>query len=176
MTFHIQLSNPVTSSYIEDDNVESLGEVIEDLFQLDTEDAFICWNGISIALSYKYDISVIISDILDMLKEITSSSSGNITVNWPSNTFRAEWDIAWVDDELTCKSNWKSVSGSIESILNQHSVVTTTTTNFINEWGSLLNYLANCLTRAGVKIEHLEEAKVLAKLQPKILKSGRLYS
>lgn len=174
MTFHIQVSNPVTCP-IEEDNIESLGEVIEDLFPMDTEDAYICWNGISVALSYKYDISVIISDILYMLEEVTSLNSGNISVNWPSNTFRADWDISWVDDELMCKSNWESVSGSIEAILNEHSTVTTSTTSFINEWGSLLNHLSKHLMQAGAKISHLRDAKILARLQTKILNQGQLY-
>jgi len=175
MTFYIQVSNPISFS-IEEDDVESLGEVIEDIFPMDTEDAYICWNGISVALSYKYDISVIISDILCMLEEITSSNSGNISVNWPSNTFRADWNISWVDDELTCKSSWENVSGSIESILNKHSIVTTTTTNFISEWGSLIDHLSKHLMQASVKIGHLEDAKTLARLQPKFLNPGHLYS
>ena len=62
MSFFIQCSSPqIAKNYVIEGN--SLRDCIEDLFPMRTEEALICWNGIRIPLSYKYDISLMVEVI-----------------------------------------------------------------------------------------------------------------
>ena len=56
MAFYIQASNPRFIESISYE-VESLSDAVESIFPLNTENAFLVWNYISVPLSYKYDIS-----------------------------------------------------------------------------------------------------------------------
>ena len=69
LNFYIQASNPRFQDSI---NIydESLSDAIESVFPLNTENAILVWNYISIPLSYKYDISYMIEDILQLLDEL----------------------------------------------------------------------------------------------------------
>ena len=69
MNFYIQTSNPYiineTNAY---DN--KLSEAIESVFPMNTEELILFWNHVGIPLSYKYDISYMIDDILMILKNM----------------------------------------------------------------------------------------------------------
>ena len=59
MNFYIQASNPraLKPSFIE----ENLSAAIESVFPMNTENAILFWNHIAIPLSYKYDISYMVT-------------------------------------------------------------------------------------------------------------------
>jgi len=46
-----------------------------------TEDAILIWNAIYIPLNYKYDISYMIDDILNLLKKIRENLYGEIKID-----------------------------------------------------------------------------------------------
>ena len=72
MYFAIQVCNPIIQVSLEK-QVEYLEEAIETIFSEDTEDAYFLWNWIPIRVSYKYDLSIIIEDILILLDDLLSS-------------------------------------------------------------------------------------------------------
>lgn len=118
MPFYIQVNSPRTQSF-DSSEIESLSELIEEMFPMDTEDAILSWNGVPAALSYKYDISVMIEDILEMLFCISKGSSGSMVISWPSNTFRADWELSWSENHLSGHSVWHEMTGGVEAILNE---------------------------------------------------------
>ncbi|BAY41833.1 hypothetical protein NIES2111_62290 (plasmid) [Nostoc sp. NIES-2111] len=71
MSFYIQVSNPIFL-YSPSEIVSDLAEAIQVIYPMETEKAFIIWNHTYIPLSYKYNLSVIIDDILPMLSDLTS--------------------------------------------------------------------------------------------------------
>ena len=134
------------------DDVQSLEEIIEDLFPLETEDAYINWNGIRIALNYKYDVSTILQDALSMLEDLLSHNTGDRLVSWPSISFRATWHLRWSQGQLLVEASWEQVCGNLMPILAEIGPVQIQVDAFVAEWMELVNLLAERLisARAGV--------------------------
>lgn len=75
MNFYIQANNPkVLKEYNAED--ESIADAMETIFPLYTESAILVWNHISIPLSYKYDISYMMDDVLDLLESFMQAKNG----------------------------------------------------------------------------------------------------
>jgi hypothetical protein len=148
MFFGIQVSAPrcVDDSQLGAE-AESLKEVIEDLFEHDTEDAYLNWNGSRIALNYKYDISVIIPEILSMVDTLLECRHGTNVVQWPSNTFRATWHLSWSNGQLTILADWIQLTGRVESSLQSVSKLEVQVDDFVAEWSELLRFLASRFDR-----------------------------
>lgn len=138
MPFAIQASNPEFCAEFHEAD-ESLSDFIESLFPLHTEFALLIWNGMFVPLSYKYDISIIIEDILEMLECIMSSQTGNLEVTWPSNTFCSHWKLEWSDDSVSIVTVWTSVIGQTEEKLNNVPEVRLGKAQFIAEWAEILS-------------------------------------
>ena len=112
MNFHIQVSNPLflsSSSEI----VSDLAEAIQVVFPIDTEDAFIVWNYTYIPLGYKYDLSVIIDDLLPMLSDLITQKEGSYRACFGSDTFNAEWNLEWYDEKLYIAAKWNNLAGNL---------------------------------------------------------------
>lgn len=103
--FVIQAGSPRSWDRIDDDE-ESLGDAIEEVFMLHSEDAILRWNGISLSLGYKYDVSLLVEDLLPIIEELQSRTSGEIANHWVSNTFAHNWIFKWTGDRLTIHSEW----------------------------------------------------------------------
>lgn len=149
VVFRIQASNPRNNAtHIESDC--KLSEAIETIFPMMTEDAFIIWKAIHIPLSYKYDISYMIDDVLSMLKMIRNNPEGaRMSIHWPSNTFSCIWDISWDDSMLQISSKWNSVVGGVTPLLNSESELKAKKKGFVAEWKSILRVLIENLESCG---------------------------
>lgn len=79
MVFCIQASAPDYCKKINLNN-KCLSEAIESVFLLQTENAIMRWNYICIPLSYKYDISYMIDDILKLIGRLQDDVSGRIII------------------------------------------------------------------------------------------------
>ncbi|AWM79933.1 hypothetical protein DKL61_05930 [Gammaproteobacteria bacterium ESL0073] len=117
MIFSIQVSNP-TYSTITNNDYDSIGDLLEDIFPLNTEQCIMFWNHVCIPLSYKYDISIILDDIIFIINEVSNNTNGYLEIDWPSNTFSAKWYISWDSVDLKINTKWYNIVGNIESILN----------------------------------------------------------
>jgi hypothetical protein len=137
MEFLIQANNPRPSNLVSPDD-SSLGEAIETIFPLHTDFVLLGWNNVYVPLTYKYDISVIINDIIAMLNSIVARDEGSITVFWPSNTFRTRWILTWTATELAITTAWESVIGGTESMLNKVPSLNIDKQTFLSEWKPLL--------------------------------------
>lgn len=174
MVFQIQASSPCARRHCVAQE-ENLREAIEDIFPQDTEDAFINWNGSYFPLSYKYDWPVIIEDVQRMLGALIESEDSKHTVNWPSNTFNATWNLSWSRGVLDCKADWVSVTGSIEEQLAQSGGIQITVSKFVAEWKQPLQRITSALGRIGYRTASLPGLDHLQALVGQIEEAGQLY-
>jgi hypothetical protein len=172
--FRIQTSNPrISGEYDPDD--ETLDESVETCFLLNTEMALIVWQGVFIPLHYKYTISTILLDILNMLQILLDKQDGVLDLTWPSNDFNTRWVMSWQDDILTIDAEWNSVLGRVENILNKLDTLHLSKSEFIYEWKALLEVIINCLTKCGYNESTVCDFKKLKLIHSRIEKKGILY-
>ena len=175
MKFCIQASCPHELS-IYDPEDETLDEAIETVYPLQTESAFIVWEHVFIPLSYKYDISVMLSDILKILEALMTSSEGEHIVHWPTNTFAAVWRMHWKNEHMTIHAEWRELVGGLETLLNSHNKpLTLNKHNFLCEWKQILCNVMNALTGAGYTEQNLPEMMRLISVYENIQGEGALY-
>lgn len=136
MKFAIQIGN--ISSKIPTADYFSVGDAIELSTELHQEHLIIYWNHVAIPVSYKYDLSVIVDDILELIEFLLDENATEKTLQWASNTFRASWVLRKDKDQLTIDSNWESISGNIEPLLNERSTLEISLADFLAEWKEVL--------------------------------------
>lgn len=139
--FSIQLSAPRTLNASVRD-ADSLADVLQEIFAHECEDAYLNWNGVRIALNYKYDVSVIIGDVVLMLDSLTERPCGECVIEWPSSSFRASWHVRWSDGRLAISADWIRVTGGIEAALRSVPRLEISIDEFIAEWAELVRLLA----------------------------------
>lgn len=173
MRFSIQASRPRTTAK-HDAEDSTLDEAIQTAFPLHTEAAFLCWDNCFIPLSYKYDISLMILDIIGMLESIIEQPSGPLHIDWASNTFAATWDIDWGRENVRIRSEWHSVVGENRPQdlaptmeLSRH--------DFISEWRELLLRAAEGLSECAYGSSTIAELTRLQALLERMPRSGVLY-
>ena len=174
MTFFIQASSPAVVAEV-DASEDDLREAIEDVFEFETEDAILNWNGVSVVVSYKYDISVMVDDLVDMLLAVQSTSVGSLVVTWPSNTFQATWHITWDERGLACTATWNSVSGGVEDVLSKTGDINLSRGAFLAEWKAPLERVVSALRRAGYSARELPRLEQIEQILAHLVQPGRLY-
>lgn len=174
MVFYIQASNPRFIKGINDED-KSLSEAVESAFPLNTENAMLVWNYISVPLSYKYDISYMVDDIIDLLSILQSQNCGKKIIHWLPDTFRSDWKISWDNGKIEIQAHWECTIGHLEKILNEHEIVSLTIKNFESEWREVLYMVIKGLESCGYDIKRIEGMEDLLKQYNRISDSGILY-
>lgn len=172
--FWIQAGYP-RFSRVRDDSDESLDEALETIFPLWSESAMLAWHGVYIPLSYKYDISVMCSDILMMLEKIMTSVSAGMDIAWPSSTFAARWDIAWKDGEIDIRAEWHSVTGALEGLLENRTRILVPKDAFLAEWKAVLANVLRALQGAGYDAGQIPDMDRLVRVHGLLPRNGLLY-
>ncbi|MGB0384888.1 MAG: hypothetical protein ACPGWR_08710 [Ardenticatenaceae bacterium] len=183
MQFHILASNPIVTKplnhsadiiYSDDIRriVEDLSEAIESIFPMDTKDAFLVWNGAYIPINYKYDLSVLIDDLLPLLSEILNENSGSYEVEWGSDTFSADWTLDWDEERITIMAQWHEVLADIESLRN-NSKIEMDLNNFLYEWQGLLRKVIDALKLVDIELIDNESLDTLKWVESSIPKQSR---
>lgn len=174
MDFYIQVCNPEYSFQYNDNDV-TLSDAIESAFLLNTENAIMVWNHINIPLSYKYDVSYMMEDILHLLNLLKNAEKGNVNICWLPDTFRSDWKIEWNNGKLCILSQWESVVGNLEIILNANSKIVVDTIDFRREWKELLYIVIQALVNCGYDKKKIEGMKNLVEQYEDIDEKGILY-
>lgn len=174
MEFYIQANNPRTSNNI-NDNDESLSEAIESAFILNTESAILVWNYICIPLSYKYDISYMIEDLLELLYCIQNIEKGEKKIHWLPDTFRCDWSIAWNHGQMEIISYWECTEGHLEGLLNEYPKISVSVKYFMSEWKEVLHIVLRGLNRCGYSESRIKGMKQLLEQFNRIEGRGILY-
>lgn len=148
MMFCIQASNPrVLNEYDKTD--DDLSSAIETAFPMMTEDAIMVWHNIHIPLSYKYDISYMVGDILNLLKRLREDLGGEQKICWLPDTFRSDWIVRWKNNLIDIEAYWEDTAGDLSAMLNNTSNITLAKQDFIYEWKQLLGNVINGLRKCG---------------------------
>lgn len=172
--FIIQSSNPRAESDCDPDDA-SLSDAIQTVFPMDTERMLMVWNGIYIPLGYKYDVSLMVDDILDLCSNIFAVIEGHQRVCWPSNTFAAAWDVRWGSDMVTIEAQWNRVVGGTEAMLNERSCISIPQEDFLAEWKRPLEIVDDALRNAGYTQQQIPRLTVLRNIITRLPGHGHLY-
>lgn len=173
--FAIQVSNPVVLTPVKG-QVEYLYQAIQEIFPDTTEEAYLLWNWIPVRIDYKYDLYMLIDDIPPLLDALLNSDKGSQRVCWGSNSFRAEWKLEWASNRLIIASQWDSIAGNYEDLLNSRSQLEIEQDMFLWEWKALLRKVIEAIDFTGIKIANQEELNSLCKLEAAITRLGRRYA
>lgn len=174
MIFYMQANNPKCQGALDFNNT-FLSEAIEDIFPLYTENAIMSWNYISIPLSYKYDISYMIDDIVKLLNVLRNKKSGKYIVNWLPDTFRCNWSICWKEGEMEIDSMWECTVGDLENILNNRNKIIISVAAFSAEWKKILEVIIKNLEMCGYNKNNLNGMRELVEEYNNIIETGILY-
>ncbi len=147
----IQISNPNLLN-LKNDNDSNIEEAIETIFPSDTEYALLIWDNIFIPLSYKYDISKMISDFI-LLEKFILSKEKYIDIYWASNTFSSIWKLERNQNMINIQSKWNCVLGGLTDLLNCKSEITIDSNQLRIELLSMLNFLKLCLDKCDYSSE-----------------------
>lgn len=173
-SFSIQVCNPAVESFV-GKQVKYLYQAIETIFYDNTEEAHFLWNLIPIRMNYKYDLPVLIDDIPSLLDVLLNSDKGSYQVQWGSNSFRAKWELEWVDGQLIIASHWDSVAGAYEDLLNSRSQIVIKQDTFLYEWKALLKKVIEAINISGIQVTNQEELELIYRLESAIARFGYRY-
>ena len=175
MPFWIQVGNPTTVSSPAFRKDTDLPEALQAMFPMETEDAIVAWNHVLIPVSYKYDLSVILEDVLELLNRLVGKRRDSFSISFGSDTFQTKWQVTQVSADLRIESHWSGVSGSIEPLLNQRSLLEIPVTEFLSEWKELLRMVLDCCQRSGLSEMDCQGIRALHQMVRQIPGNGRLY-
>lgn len=171
MNFLVQSSRPQNSSEFCIDD-KKISEAIETIFPMMTEDALLVWDTSYIPLSYKYDISYMIEDILHMLKSIRENPKGQIKIAWPTNSFACNWTLTWGNEILIINSKWRPEPGNPLDNLSELKI---NILAFTYEWKMVLRILIENLEICGYNKNNLKDMNMLYDEFQSIKCYGLLY-
>ena len=149
--FYIDIGKPIhrcIKGAFEDD----LSDAIQAAFPMETEDAHIIWCGTPVALSYKYDVSVIMEDVICMLEQCSKENAGCIQVNFGSSTFNANWKLRIEVDSVLVTAQWNSVANNCEDSLNMNPSILVGRKFFLDQWFHLLRCAIDGVQAAGIRL------------------------
>jgi hypothetical protein len=174
MQFWIQASNPKSLRTLSEED-QSIFDAVETVFPLITEEAFLVWHHVHVPLSYKYTISFLITDVVNMAEMLMRNDSGELTINWPASEFRVTWEMKWHGTALQIHAQWESTLGSTESLLSAHPTLSIDKNAFISEWKQVLGITLKALTDAGYTEKQLSDLARLREVHDGISEPGILY-
>ncbi|MEU5808735.1 hypothetical protein [Streptomyces sp. NPDC047718] len=115
-----------------------LADAVGQMYSSESEDAVLVWNRVPIRLTYRYDIAVLLDDLVPLLEEVRRPGFSAAEVFWGSDTFRAEWELAREGDGLRIRARWHSTLGNHESLLTERGDVAVAAEEFVREWSKVL--------------------------------------
>ncbi|TJZ60057.1 hypothetical protein FAZ15_14325 [Sphingobacterium olei] len=158
----IQISNPEVLSLIEEEII-NLEDAIESIFPLDTEYLILIWNNIFIPLTYKYDISLMVLDFIRILHFLKDDKGDKLEIHWASNTFVSIWKMKKINSSVNIKSEWETVNGGTQDLLNKVNENTLPVSDFEKEIKKILFFLKNSLEKSGLNCHLIEDFEKLEK-------------
>lgn len=143
--FALQLGVPALVA-VHDESDSTLSDAVQTVFPLD-ERVFLKWNGLTFSLSYKYDISLMLEDLVEMVLAVGKTGSGMFQVDWPSSGFPFHWTVRWNVSEVEIHAQPRHEPGAID--LSGHERVRVDRRAFLGAWQALLGTVLSCLEGAG---------------------------
>ncbi len=133
---------------VHDAEDSTISDAIQTVFPLETCST-LDWGGIEMSLSYKYDLSVMADDIVQMLLAMQGSPSGTFRVDWPSTGFPYHWALKWEPSVVEIHATARPEPGA-EDLTGRESVQTSKS-SFVAGWQEILRTIVSCLEASGYK-------------------------
>ncbi len=150
MNFRLQAGNPEALKVgPADDMADAAGQ----MYPMETEDAILFWNRVPVRLEYRYDVPVLLDDLIPLLEEVQNPAFSQTQVHWGSDAFSTEWNIVRDGDSLRIDSHWDSIHGSYEFLLNDRSQLTVGIDSFVSEWLKVLRRITSDLVICHVQLD-----------------------
>jgi hypothetical protein len=86
------------------------------------------------------------------------------------------WNLEWADGCVKIASQWDSVSGAYQTLLNSRSKIEMEKDAFLWEWKALLRKIIEAIDKSGIKIANQAELDSLRRIEAAIAKQGYLYA
>ncbi|NXY96852.1 hypothetical protein HYE82_21185 [Streptomyces sp. BR123] len=74
------------------------------MYSSESEDAVLVWNQVPVPLTYRYDIAVLLQDLVPLLEGVRRPEFSAAEVFWGSDTFSAEWKLAREGGDLRIRA------------------------------------------------------------------------
>lgn len=159
LNFNIDACKPDNNSVFDKDDTK-IAEAIYTIFPLKTENAILFWGEEQIELSYRYDFSIMIEDILEMILNLQSKTVGEWSVDWSSDTFATNWNLIWSERKLEITAVWREEFNA-KNYLKDNNIIKIDKYIFLNEWKGVLNALIFNLLECGYDDKSLIDMKFL---------------
>ena len=140
----------------------TLSDALQTIFSID-DHATMAWHHLEFRLGYKYDVSMMIDDIIEMVLAIRQNDAGLLEVDWPSSGFPYLWSIKWSATDVDIVARARDEPGAKE--LARCEWVRVKRAPFVRAWQSLLDIVLSCLLSSGYssqQIAGLERLKAAA--------------
>ena len=160
MSFRIKLGHADCLRRL-DVSDSTLTEAIQTVFPLEGH-AILEWDGLGFQINYKYDLSMMMEDLLSLLQAVLSTSAGEQEVDWPSSGFPYIWRIRWNASTLEVVASNRDEAGATH--LPSPQTLCSTRREFLMAWQPLLSRVLTCLETAGYCEEHIAGMALLSGL------------
>lgn len=172
--FYVQAGNPeFRTATIRSD---SLGDAVEEVFIFPTESMVLFWNGCCFPLGYKYDMSLMVDDLLSLLQSVSGAGAGQASVEWPTNGYACAWDVGWAGSRLRVRCVPRTDFGVMKAFVDANPVVELTKTNFLSEFTRPLEIVRNAVSGRGGGAGVVAGLRRIEELLQQPMGLGYLYS
>lgn len=156
--FELICGCPETLSPQTPDERMSLSDALEEVFPAGTGLCVMQWNGLFVPLSYKYDVSWILADALDMVERFDAEQEPtSFNVSFPSNTFRVDWRVVADEGTVSIDPVWHSVLGGLSELLRERSPLSVPLSSFLAEWRHLFAVVLRAIQESGLRSEYVDD-------------------
>lgn len=170
--FYIQTSNPQVLICTE--VVPSIRNVPSLIFPRRTENAFVFYNSHPLRLDYKYDLGLMIDEIIQMMQALFEDDFSSYECHFNSDGFMYGFDIINKGPKLEVSIVDRFVIGGGLPYNMKHTIHISKE-QFLAEWTMLIFKLFNCILKSGISIEDSKFDDFFADLQHKVKSKGVLY-
>ena len=175
MDFYIQSSTPRINGFFDDS--ETLSCAIQEIFSIDTEQAFMFMRGLPIPLCYKYDMSRFIVEILDTLEFLSNKRELEFESLWFSDTLRNKWNfLKKGEDKLFVSVDWHEAPFELLKLFDSRVIsLELGVRAFMSEWKRPLAIVLKALEDSGYTHRQLPDMERLRTCILHIHDEGFLY-
>jgi len=144
---------------------DSLGGALQEAFDCESEDLTLYWNEVAIPLEYKYDVAIIVDDLLEMLQQLLDEEAGEFEARFFSDTFNCIWHIRWSGGVVDIRPVWLELRHRISDAEELQRPIGLPTTEFLRQWKPVVQATVVALHESGVEVDNAEEIKKLRQLE-----------
>lgn len=140
-----------------DSEDQSIEEIIETIFLVE-DDVTMCWNGFSISVSLKYDISNMWNDI-EMMMDSLRRGVDEFSIHWPSSSFMARWNFKVKNELILITAFWTEIGVRDDVLIalrdTENQIITIPFDEYVDAWEDLQIFVVNCIEKAGYNLKEL---------------------